>query len=181
MLSVTANSRMIYAFSRDGALPFSAFWHRINKRSRTPTNAIWLAAGGAFVLALPAIWNLTAYLAVTSVAVIGLYIAYVIPTFLRLRQGEDFKPGPWSLGKWSKPIGILAVVWVVVISILFILPPAKPITKDTFNYSPIAILVVLGGAGLWWVLSARKWFTGPKVQGSAEELAAIEQELQSLG
>ncbi|WP_433140746.1 amino acid permease [Actinomadura nitritigenes] len=181
MSSVTANSRMIYAFSRDGALPFSSFWHRINKRSRTPTNAIWLAAGGAFVLALPAIWNLTAYLAVTSVAVIGLYIAYVIPTFLRLRQGKDFKPGPWSLGRWSKPIGTLAVAWVVVISILFVLPPAKPITKDTFNYSPIAILVVLGGAGLWWVLSARKWFTGPKVQGSAEELAAIEQELQSLG
>ena len=45
MSSVTANSRMIYAFSRDGALPGSNFWHRVNKRTRTPTNAIWLAAG----------------------------------------------------------------------------------------------------------------------------------------
>ena len=46
MSSVTANSRMIYAFSRDGALPGSSVWHKVNKRTRTPTNAIWLAAGG---------------------------------------------------------------------------------------------------------------------------------------
>src|SRR6476469_6342670 len=30
MSSVTANSRMIYAFSRDGALPGSNLWHRVN-------------------------------------------------------------------------------------------------------------------------------------------------------
>src|SRR6266566_1850051 len=87
MSSVTANSRMIYAFSRDGALPGSSFWHRVNKRTRTPTNAIWLAAAGALILALPYLWNGAAYAAVTSIAVIGLYIAYVLPTFLRLRQG----------------------------------------------------------------------------------------------
>ena len=93
MSSVTANSRMIYAFSRDGAVPGSAFWHRVNKRTRTPTNAIWLAAAGAFLLGLPYLWNYTAYAAVTSIAVIGLYIAYVMPTFLRLRQGESFQRG----------------------------------------------------------------------------------------
>ena len=42
MASVTANSRMIYAFSRDGALPGSKYWHRINPKTRTPTNSIWL-------------------------------------------------------------------------------------------------------------------------------------------
>src|SRR5207302_10441019 len=88
MSSVTANSRMIYAFSRDGALPASDFWHRVNKRTRTPTNAIWLAAGGALILGLPYLWNYAAYAAVTSIAVIGLYIAYVTPTYLRLRLGE---------------------------------------------------------------------------------------------
>ena len=61
MSSVTANSRMIYAFSRDGALPGSDFWHRVNKRTRTPTNAIWLAAGGALILGLPYLWNYAAY------------------------------------------------------------------------------------------------------------------------
>ena len=181
MASVTANSRMIFAFSRDGALPGSAFWHRINGRTRTPTNAIWLAAGGAFLLGLPYLWNVTAYAAVTSIAVIGLYIAYVLPTFLRLRQGDDFEPGPWQLGRWSRPIGIIAVAWVAFITILFMLPQVSPVDAATFNYTPIAVLVVLGFAGIWWLVSAKNWFTGPKVQGSPEELAAAERELESLG
>ena len=177
MSSVTANSRMIYAFSRDGALPGSSLWHRVNKRTRTPTNAIWLAAGFAFVLALPDLWNAAAYGAVTSIAVIGLYIAYVLPTFLRLRQGDRFQRGPWHLGRWSRPVGIIAVVWVVIISILFILPVFSPITAANFNYTIVAVAVVLGFAGTYWLVSARKWFTGPRVQGSAAELAAIERDL----
>src|ERR1700729_192928 len=128
MSSVTANSRMIYAFSRDGALPGSRVWHRVNKRTRRPTNAIWLAAVGALILGLPYLWNSAAYAAVTSIAVIGLYIAYVIPTFLRLRQGASFQRGPWHLGRWSKPVGIIAGTWVVIITILFMLPTASPIT-----------------------------------------------------
>ncbi|WP_243640288.1 amino acid permease [Streptacidiphilus pinicola] len=177
MASVTANSRMIYAFSRDGALPASWFWHRINPRTRTPTNGVWLAAVGAFLLGLPALWNQTAYTAVTSIAVIGLYIAYVIPTFLRVRLGDSFVRGPWHLGRWSRAIGIAAVAWVVVITVLFMLPTANPVGASNFNYAPIAVLVVLGFAGGWWAFSARNWFTGPKVQGSAEELAAVERDL----
>ena len=180
MSSVTANSRMIYAFSRDGALPASSFWHRVNKRTRTPTNAVWLAAGGAFVLGLPYLWNTTAYAAVTSIAVIGLYIAYVLPTFLRLRQGDNFQRGPWHLGRWSKIVGTIAVVWVGIITILFMLPQVSPVTTTTFNYTPVAVLVVLGFAGIWWLVSARRWFKGPKVQGTPEELAAIERDLDVI-
>jgi amino acid permease (GABA permease) len=180
MSSVTANSRMIYAFSRDGALPGSSLWHKVNKRTRTPTNAVWLAAGGAFVLGLPYLWNTTAYAAVTSIAVIGLYIAYVLPTFLRLRQGDAFQRGPWHLGRWSKPVGTVAVVWVCFITVLFMLPQVSPVTATSFNYTPVAVLVVLGFAGIWWLVSARKWFTGPKVQGSPEELAAIERDLDVI-
>jgi amino acid permease (GABA permease) len=179
MSSVTANSRMIYAFSRDGALPGSRIWHVVNKRTRTPTNAIWLAAGGALILGLPYLWNPAAYDAVTSIATIGLYIAYVTPTFLRLRRGASFERGPWHLGRWSYPVGIIAVVWVFVITILFMLPEAGPITLADFNYAPVAVAVVLGFAGIWWLVSAKNWFTGPKVQGSPDELAAIEEELSA--
>jgi len=180
MASVTANSRMIYAFSRDGALPYSGFWHRINPKTRTPTNAIWLAAGGALLLGLPELWNNTAYVAVTSIATIGLYIAYVAPTLLRLRQGRAFQPGPWQLGRWSRPIGIAAVVWVAFITVLFMLPTVNPIGWTNFNYAVVAVVAVIGFAGIWWLLSARTWFTGPRVQGTPQELAAIEAELESL-
>jgi amino acid permease (GABA permease) len=177
MSSVTANSRMIYAFSRDGAIPGHRLWHQINPRTRTPTNAIWLAAGGAFVLVIPYWFNTAAYAAVTSIAVIGLYIAYIIPVFLRVRAGSRFQQGPWNLGRWGVLNGTIATIWVVIICILLLLPQLKPITKTNFNYAPVAVLVVIGFATIYWLASAKNWFTGPRVQGSAEELAAIEREL----
>jgi amino acid transporter len=186
MSSVTANSRMIYAFSRDGAVPFSRVWHKINHRTRTPTNSIWLAAIGAFILGVPYLWSPVAYFAITSIAVIGLYVAYVAPVFLRVRAGDRFKAGPWSLGRWGRPVGIVATIWVVVIFVLFMLPQFLPLFNDQgpvwadLNFTPVVFLVVLGGASIWYFASAKNWFKGPKVQGSAAELAAIEKELEVL-
>jgi len=182
MSSVTANSRMIYAFSRDGAMPGSAFWHRINKRTRTPTNSIWFAAVGAFLLALPYMWNTVAYGAVTSIAVIGLYIAYVLPVLMRRINSSAFVPGPFQLRRWSAPLGWIAIIWVAFISVLFCLPNVKndPFSWKLFNYTPIALGVVILFAGGWYLLSARKWFKGPRVQGTHEELEAIERELEAV-
>ena len=190
MASVTTNSRMIYAFSRDGAVPGHRWWHSINKRTRTPTNAIWLAAVLAWFLVAPAYWlgSIVAYFAVTAVGVIGLYIAYIIPIFLRRRAGDAFQEGPWKLGKWSALIGWIAVIWVALIVVILMLPQfnwgdgIKFI--DVFNFTPVIVGGVFIITGLWWVISAHKWFTGPKVQGTAEELAAIEADLElkhSLG
>lgn len=161
MASVTANSRMSYAFARDGALPGSRLWKQVNPRTGTPTNSIWLCVTISTVLVLPSLWNTTAYAAATSIAVIGLYIAYVGPVFLRRRK-EDFQVGPWNLGKWSAPVGWISIVWVVIICVLFVLPTAGPITAKNFNYTIVAVAVVVGGATIWWFASARKWFTGPK-------------------
>jgi amino acid permease (GABA permease) len=182
MSSVTANSRMIYAFSRDGAVPGSQFWHKINPRTRTPTNSIWFAAVGAFILGLPYLWSPVAYAAVTSIAVIGLYIAYGIPILLRLLAGEKFQRGPWHLRQYSYIVGWIAVGWIVFIAILFVLPQVSPgNTGVTFNYAILAVAVVLVYSGGYWFLSAKNWFKGPKVQGTTEELAKIEAELAAAG
>jgi len=182
MSSITSNSRMIYAFSRDGAVPFHNVWHRLD-RGRTPRNAIILAAVAAFILAVPTVGNFVAYVAVTSIATIGLYIAYALPILLRLFS-KNFVPGPWHLGAWSKPIGIIAVAWVVFISILFMLPtvsfvaiPAGVSGFAVFNYAPVAVLGLFVIVGVWWLVSARYWFKGPVIQGSEAELAAIEREV----
>lgn len=92
---------------------------------------------------------------------IGLYIAYVTPVLLR-RLNRDFRVGPWNLGRWSAPVGWAAIVWVAIICVLFVLPTASPITATNFNYTIVAVAVVLGGAWLWWLLGARRWFTGPR-------------------
>ena len=177
MCSVTANSRMIFAFSRDGALPGSRWWSRVNHRTGTPTNAVWLAAVGAFLLGVPYLWNATAFFAITSLATIGLYIAYGLPILLRRIHPENFERGPWHLGRWSAPVGWVAVIWIAFITVLFCLPETTPITLATFNYAPIAVGAVLLFSGGWWVLSARKWFKGPHRQGDETTLEALEEEI----
>jgi amino acid transporter len=157
MASVTANSRMTYAFSRDNALPGSRIWAKVNPRTGTPTNSIWLCVVLSIILASPALISPVAYFAVTSIAVIGLYIAYVVPVLLR-RLSPDFRPGPWNLGRWSAPIGWIAVIWVAFICILFVLPPASPVDITTFNYAPVAVAVVVIIAVVTWQAWGKRTF-----------------------
>ena len=175
MASVTANSRMSFAFSRDNALPGSRLWAKVNPRTGTPTNSIWLCVVCSVVLTLPALRSLVAYFAVTSIAVIGLYIAYVTPVLLR-RLRPDFRPGPWNLGSWSPVIGWIAVAWVVFIVILFMLPQYAPGTPGdaTFNYAPLAVLIVLVFATVMWFAGGRKHFMhGAKGEHTTKALDEI--------
>ncbi|MFB7908373.1 amino acid permease [Kitasatospora sp. NPDC056076] len=169
----TAASRMIYAFSRDGALPGSATWRRVSA-SRVPVPAVWLAVSVAFVLAVPSLWSPVAYGAVTAVNVIGMTPSYIVPVYLRLRQGDRFVPGPWSLGRWSRPIGVAAVGWVVVLTALVCLPQRAPVTIETFNYAPVTLAVVLALAWVWWRMAGDK-FSVPVVDDP--HLARIEAQI----
>jgi amino acid transporter len=178
MSSVTANSRMIYAFSRDGAVPLHNFWHHVSKKRRVPVRSAWFGAVGAFIICLPYMYNYAAYWAVVGTAVIGLYIAYLTPVFLRRINPKAFVPGPYVLGKTTSfVVGWIAIIWVIFICIVLLLPQLSPITITTFNYAPIVVAAVIGFAFIWWIAGARKWFKGPKIQGTPEELAAIEADL----
>ncbi|MEU1947767.1 MULTISPECIES: amino acid permease [unclassified Streptomyces] len=169
---VAAASRMVFAFSRDGALPGSRLWQRVSSRTQTPVHAVWLAVAVACVLALPSLYSETAYGAVTAINVIGITPAYAIPIFLRLRAGDRFQPGPWHLGRWSKPVGWIAVVWVAVVTVLFCLPQSSPVTADSMNYASIALAVVLLLATIWWFVARRSYNT-PSAYGTAREQAEI--------
>ncbi|MFL5962894.1 MAG: amino acid permease [Gaiellaceae bacterium] len=183
MSSITSASRMMYAFSRDRAVPGHQLWRRLNGQ-RVPYMAAIAIAVLAFLCAFPAYFGTNgavAYAAVTSIATIGLYIAYAIPIFLRLRLGDAWEPGEWNLGRHYKWIGVVACVWVAFIALLFMAPlsPAgvpwnSSFTWLSFNYAPIAVLGTLALVGGWWMLSANKWFKGPITQGTEEELAQIE-------
>ncbi|MFM9538667.1 amino acid permease [Streptomyces turgidiscabies] len=167
-----ATSRMVYAFSRSGALPFSATWQRVNTRTRTPVPAVWLAVGAAFLLALPALWSPAAYAAVTAINAVGMTPAYAIPVFLSLRKGSDYRPGPWTLGKGRRPIGWIAVIYAVFITCVFILPQTSPVTFATMNYAGITLLVVLALAQLMWITRGRRTYHVPTL-GSASQQADL--------
>lgn len=51
--TITSNSRMIYAFSRDGALPGSKHLHKIHGTFKTPVVAVWLSCSIAALMGLP--------------------------------------------------------------------------------------------------------------------------------
>ncbi|MFJ8311707.1 MULTISPECIES: amino acid permease [unclassified Streptomyces] len=173
LANMTSNTRQIFAFSRDGAMPGSQWWHSVSLRTRTPVKAVWLAAVCALVLIIPGWWSHTAFTAIVSVNVVGLYLAYGVPIFLRLRL-DDFEPGPWNLGRYGRPVAAIAVAWIVLSSVLFMLPQVSPITADSFNYAPIALGAVLLIATLWWFATARRRFQGPVSYGSPDEVAAMD-------
>ncbi len=170
---LTSCSRMMYAFSRDGAVPGGKLWKKVNKH-QVPLNAVLVSSLAGIVLTLPALWKSptgapTAFYAVVSVCVISLYLAFLIPIYLRLKAGDSFKAGAWTLGARYKWMCRVAVAEIAVISIYFILPfsPAgtpgnEGFTWTAVNYAPI----ITGGAlvilWVWWQMSAKKWFTGPR-------------------
>ncbi|HNM96307.1 MAG TPA: amino acid permease [Marmoricola sp.] len=193
---VTSTSRMLFAFSRDGAVPLASVWARLDK-NKVPRNAVLIAALVAVVITLPALKEVNlgteeaplivpvAFYAVVSVAVIGLYLAFLVPIYLRWRAGDSFKQGSWNLGnkwRWMAPIACLEIV---IISIYFILPftPAANPFNEAFdwkyvNYAPILTGGTLLALWIGWHLSAKKWFTGPKTTidlpegvSSADEIA----------
>jgi hypothetical protein len=143
----------------------------------------------SWALMIPTYWNnVVGYLVGTSIAVIGLYIAFVLPIILRWRAGDRFERGAWSLGNHYKWIDPLAIAWIALICVLFLMPitPTGIPWKTGFdwnvvNYAPITVggaLVLFGG---WYVLSARKWFKGPVRQGTEEELSRLEHGLDVEG
>jgi amino acid transporter len=171
---LTSASRMCYAFSRDGAIPGSRMWSKVTAK-KIPVNAVLFMATAALIITIPALFGTAAgipvaFFAVVSIAVIGLYIAYVIPIFLRWRVGDDFEPGPWTNGRKYKWMNLVATIWVGIITVIFVLPttPAgtpfrKEFTWSAVNYAPLVtggLFLVVGG---WWLISAKRTFTGPRV------------------
>src|SRR5712671_6713471 len=109
----------------------------------------------------------------------GFYMALLSPIVLPLTSGGvKLVPGSFTLGIWYLPIGAIAVAWVTFINVLLIFPTVRPTTAKNmseFNtnfcsilcnpcrpdYAVVIIMYVFIYASLSWVVSARKWFTGP--------------------
>jgi amino acid transporter len=172
MACVTSASRMTFAFSRDGAVPGHNLWRRLGK-NRTPNWSVLFVVVFALIITIPAYFpnhlgSPVAFLAVTSIAVIGLYIAYTIPVYLRWRQGERFVRGSWTLGSKYKWINPIAVVWVGLCVIIFSLPFSpegvpweSAFSWNAVNYAPLVTLAVIAGVTIWYAASAKRTFKGP--------------------
>ena len=184
--SVTSASRMMFAFSRDRAVPGSTLWRKV-ARNRVPVNAVIAIGVLAWLIMVPSLFSLVAYLVATSIAVIGLNIAFALPIILRIKAGDSFEAGAWSLGrhyKWISPVAVVYIAFICIAGILPVspngVPGAEEFDWELVNYSPITVAAAFVLFGGWYLISARKWFTGPiREAGSDAELADIERELRA--
>jgi amino acid transporter len=169
---LTSCSRMMFAFSRDKALPAHAVLAKVNRHG-VPVNAVLISALIGLLITVPALWRSprgipSAFYAVVSIGVIGLYLAFLIPIWLRWKSSEKFQPGLWTLGTKYKWMNLAAVIEILIISIYFMMPfePAAIPGRAGFtwvavNYAPILVGVTLLALWIWWELSVKKWFKGP--------------------
>ncbi|OAA65838.1 Amino acid/polyamine transporter I [Niveomyces insectorum RCEF 264] len=164
LFSMTSNSRMMFAFARDGGI--HPFFHSVDSRFKSPVRAVWLAATLAFILALPSLGSAVAFSAATSIATIGLYISYGLPILIGLIWQKSFvaMKGPFNLGVFSRPIAAAACTWIGCIAVVFCLPATNPVTDQTLNYTVVAVGIIGIFAIGSWVVWAHRWFTGPAAE-----------------
>ena len=156
---VTSTSRMLYAFARDGGLPFSPALKQVSPRWRTPVAAIWVTAALAVASTLYA----PAYSTLTTACVIFLYVSYVMPTLCGFftigrtwtNMGPfDLGPGLYKLLAAISVAGVLLVVWIGV----------QPPNDKALTVLAAASAVLLAG---WWA-GMRTRFPGPPVMSIGE-------------
>jgi amino acid transporter len=187
MACMTSCSRMLFAFSRDGAVPGHKQWSRLSSR-RVPVAGVILTAVIGIILTSPALIPVdiagapvpVAFFAVVSIGVIGLYWCFAIPIWHRWRLGEQFKAGGWNVGAKYKWLCVIALIDVVLCSVMAFMPTSNlgvPWTSGFalkyVNYTIIVVPVAMIALWVYWHLSVKKWFTGPRqtINMSDEELA----------
>ena len=166
LFSLTSNSRMMFAFARDHGIP--RFFHKVDARFKSPIRTVWLAAFLAFCLGLPSLGSSVAFSAATSIATIGLYLSYGLPILIGIIWPQNFVKGPFNLRSFSRPVAIVAVLYIGFITVVFCLPQLNPVNSQTLNYTPVAVGIIAAFSLGSWVVWARKWFTGPIRQIEAQ-------------
>jgi amino acid transporter len=178
---LTSASRTWYAFSRDRGIPGWWLFGKVN-RARVPFNAVIAVAVASLVIAIPALFGKNdipfAFFALTGICTVGLYIAYILPIYLRLRAGDSFETGVWNLGRRYKLVNVLAIIFVIVVVYSLDLPysPQGLPWNDKFdvslvNYTPFAILLPLI-FGVWYLVSAKNKYQGPVRTLEEDEITA---------
>ncbi len=172
LATVTSASRMMYAFARDGGLPFSNKLKAVSPRFRTPVTAIWTSA----ILCILFTVYTPVYSTITAVCIIFLYISYVMPTLVGIyAHGRTWtKMGPWSLGGAYKPLAVLSVLGCGLLIFVSVQPPNDK-----------ALLITLGAlavtAAVWFAAESRRFKGPPTGVMNQDQLANIAAAEKAVG
>ena len=163
LATVTSTSRMIFAFSRDGGLPFSKALAKVSPTYRTPVAAIWTGATLAVLFvwgsSVVSIGDTPVYSIVVSCTVIFLFFSFIIPIVLGLfAYGSSKWPamGPWNMGRsLFSMFAVLSIVAMVLIFVIGIQPPNEWALNITIGFLVLTAIV--------WFAFERRRFQGPPI------------------
>ncbi|BEI86013.1 hypothetical protein CcaverHIS002_0603000 [Cutaneotrichosporon cavernicola] len=164
---LTISSRMVMSFARDrGLANVSRFISPISARLNVPFNSLVFVTAWVIIFALIYLGSTVALNAIMSSAIFFLQLSYAVPLLLLLFRGEaaltDHRPEQgWSLGRWRRPINIVALVFLAVTSTVFLLPPFLPVTAENMNYAVVVFAIVLVMCAVAWFIDGRDNFQGP--------------------
>ncbi|HEY1890529.1 MAG TPA: amino acid permease [Steroidobacteraceae bacterium] len=178
----TAAVRLVFAMARDNALPFGERLARVNLRTQAPTvPAIVVGMVSAAVLLIN-IGQPRIFTVLTSIAVIMIYIAYLIVTASLLQkrlQGRWPLPdlaagGYFTLGRWGLMINIFAVLWGVGMALNLAWPRVAVYGTPWYNtWGACIYIAIILGAGLCWYTVKGRHHVGTLAAHSANVNAAM--------
>ncbi|KIW06077.1 uncharacterized protein PV09_03248 [Verruconis gallopava] len=172
-VSGVASSRLIWAVARDGVLPFSGWISKVDSQKQ-PRNAITVMLVVSALLLCTILPSPVAFTSLVSAAGVPTITAYALISFGRaFITPHKFKHAKWSLGKWSRPLNVIAFVWNTYLAAVLFSPLYFPVSGSTFNYSPVIFgAITIFGIVSWWVIPEDKWLPTArlrKVQQAVEE------------
>ncbi|KAL4807473.1 amino acid/polyamine transporter I [Aspergillus unguis] len=156
--SQLSTSRVLWAFARDRAMPFSNTWSRVNRRFGIPFNAQLLVAAVVAALGCIYLGSSTAFNSMLGAAVTINNIAYLIPISTNMLTGRvNMHKGVFHMGQWGWFVNGVAVCWLVFAIVFFSFPYNMPVTVQNMNYT----CVVAGGIPIlimvWWILGRKQF------------------------
>ena len=168
--SLTATSRNLYAFSRDGGVPLSRLWSRVDRRFDHPVNALLLVTLVEALLGLIYLGSSAAFNAFTGAGTLCLSASYGMPILVSLLTNRSLveSRATFRLGHMSGLIvNALTILWITFAIVLFCFPTAIPVTRNSMNYASVLFVGFGAIAGVYYGLVARKSFKGPPVRRDA--------------
>ncbi|KAJ9307376.1 hypothetical protein DTO217A2_3058 [Paecilomyces variotii] len=171
--AMLADTRMAYAFARDEALPFSHIWSKVNQYTHTPVNAVWFVVFFSVCLNCIAIGSTQTATAIFNVTAPALDLSYisVILAHQIYKKRVKFIEGPFTLGKWGTPLNLIAITWVLLISVILFFPPSRPVTAANMNYAVCVAAFIAIFSLVWWWVSARWKYTGPRTNDIIQSIS----------
>jgi choline transport protein len=165
---VASVSRLTWAFARDGGLPYSQFFAKVDPTYHVPFRAIGLVSSTVVLLSLINIASTTALSAILALSTASISISYLIPIVLlvikRLNVATDPEPiafGPWTLGRWGMAINLYSIVFGTFVVIFVPFPTIIPVTALNMNYSGPVFLGLCILLTCDWMIRGKRRYTGP--------------------